>query len=166
MTQTTTATCGLCGRPMPEGEEMFRYHGHSGPCPSEAEQVDSETAGIVALSEAAQGEFVHYFGRMQQAAYENSVAHGWHEEPNMEDGTRIALMHSELSEALEGLRDGNPPSEKIGEAGFTQVEEEFADVIIRILDMAGMKGYRIAEAVVAKHAYNLTRPHRHGGRAF
>lgn len=27
------ALCDLCGEPMPEGEEMFRYHGHSGPCP-------------------------------------------------------------------------------------------------------------------------------------
>ncbi len=25
--------CTLCGLPMPEGEEMFNYHGHSGPCP-------------------------------------------------------------------------------------------------------------------------------------
>ncbi len=27
------AKCGLCGEPMPPGEEMFNYHGHSGPCP-------------------------------------------------------------------------------------------------------------------------------------
>lgn len=26
-------TCGMCGEPMPPGEEMFMYHGHSGPCP-------------------------------------------------------------------------------------------------------------------------------------
>ncbi len=26
-------TCGLCGEPMPPGEEMFMYHGYSGPCP-------------------------------------------------------------------------------------------------------------------------------------
>lgn len=26
-------TCALCGEPMPAGEEMFNYHGHSGPCP-------------------------------------------------------------------------------------------------------------------------------------
>jgi hypothetical protein len=26
-------TCALCGEPMPEGEEMFKYHGFSGPCP-------------------------------------------------------------------------------------------------------------------------------------
>jgi hypothetical protein len=25
--------CELCGQPMPEGEEMFKYHGYSGPCP-------------------------------------------------------------------------------------------------------------------------------------
>lgn len=25
--------CELCGEPMPEGEEMFKYHGSSGPCP-------------------------------------------------------------------------------------------------------------------------------------
>lgn len=25
--------CNLCGEPMPEGEEMFKYHGFSGSCP-------------------------------------------------------------------------------------------------------------------------------------
>lgn len=24
--------CELCGCPMPEGEEMFKFHGYSGPC--------------------------------------------------------------------------------------------------------------------------------------
>ena len=27
------ALCELCGEPMPAGEEMFKYHGFSGPCP-------------------------------------------------------------------------------------------------------------------------------------
>jgi hypothetical protein len=27
------AKCSLCGEPMPEGEEMFNYHGYSGDCP-------------------------------------------------------------------------------------------------------------------------------------
>lgn len=27
------AKCGLCGEPMPPGEEMFLYHGYSGDCP-------------------------------------------------------------------------------------------------------------------------------------
>ena len=31
--ETTTNLCQLCGEPMPRGEEMFNYHGYSGPCP-------------------------------------------------------------------------------------------------------------------------------------
>lgn len=27
------SNCEVCGEPMPEGEEMFKYHGYSGPCP-------------------------------------------------------------------------------------------------------------------------------------
>lgn len=27
------ARCGLCGEPMPPGEQMFKYHGYSGNCP-------------------------------------------------------------------------------------------------------------------------------------
>jgi hypothetical protein len=27
------ALCGICGEPMPENEEMFKYHGYSGNCP-------------------------------------------------------------------------------------------------------------------------------------
>lgn len=27
------SNCGLCGDPMPAGEEMFNYHGYSGSCP-------------------------------------------------------------------------------------------------------------------------------------
>jgi hypothetical protein len=30
---STRPTCGICGEPMPVGEEMFVYHGYSGPCP-------------------------------------------------------------------------------------------------------------------------------------
>lgn len=28
-----TAVCELCGEPMPPGEQMFKFHGYSGPCP-------------------------------------------------------------------------------------------------------------------------------------
>lgn len=36
------ALCGLCGKRMPPGEEMFNYHGHSGPCPTESGDADSD----------------------------------------------------------------------------------------------------------------------------
>lgn len=39
----TTNRCGICGEPMPPNEQMFKYHGFSGPCPKpplKAEQVE------------------------------------------------------------------------------------------------------------------------------
>lgn len=31
--KSDTPVCELCGEPMPQGEEVFKYHGYSGPCP-------------------------------------------------------------------------------------------------------------------------------------
>lgn len=36
---TERPCCELCGDPMPPGEEMFKYHGYSGPCPKQPKQV-------------------------------------------------------------------------------------------------------------------------------
>jgi NTP pyrophosphatase (non-canonical NTP hydrolase) len=74
-------------------------------------------------------------------------------------GEKIALMHSELSEALEADRE-KLKSVKIPE--FTGVEEELADCIIRILDYSGHHKLRLGEAFAAKLAFNLGRPRMHG----
>lgn len=73
----------------------------------------------------------------------------------------IARMHSELSEWLEtvrknpGLLDEHCPE-------FLSVEIEAADIIIRVLDTCGNKGYRIGAAVLAKMEFNAGRPYKHG----
>lgn len=67
---------------------------------------------------------------------------------------RIALCHSELSEALEGARR-DLQSDHI--TGFSMVEEELADTLIRIFDLAGGLGSRLGEAFVAKMIYNQER---------
>ncbi len=45
------AKCELCGEPMPPGEQMFKFHGYSGPCPKpflpKPENAAKETARVV-----------------------------------------------------------------------------------------------------------------------
>jgi len=92
--------------------------------------------------------------------HRNAVEHGFWPPEGRNNGEAIALMHSELSEALEALRDGNPKSVKA--PGYSQLEEELADVIVRVLDFAGGLELDVAGALLAKMQYNAGRPPKHG----
>jgi NTP pyrophosphatase (non-canonical NTP hydrolase) len=69
-------------------------------------------------------------------------------------------MHSELSEALEGSRQGNPRDEHCPK--FSSMEIEMADLLIRVFDAAWHLGWRLAEAFTTKMEVNEARPHKHG----
>lgn len=90
----------------------------------------------------------------------------WHDEHgnklNRNRGELIALMHSELSEALEGERkdcmDTHLTHRKMAEV-------ELADTLIRIFDYAAAFGYDLENAYQEKMAYNARRAdHTHAAR--
>lgn len=88
---------------------------------------------------------------------------GWADQRSF--GDLIALMHSELSEALEEYRNGHALDEVYFNDGKPEgVPVELADVIIRILNFCGQYNVDMEEALRVKMAYNETRPFRHGGK--
>lgn len=92
-------------------------------------------------------------------AHKTASANGFWDSPRNK-AEMIALMHSELSECLEGLRNGDPPSDHIPH--FSTVEEEMADVLIRIFDFCAGFHYDLEGALKAKIAFNETRSYKHG----
>lgn len=133
----------------------------------EFDSLDSALKGIddivADVEEEELNKFIELFNFVQNLAHISMKEKGfWDNERN--EGEMIALHHSELSEALEALRHGNPPDDKIPE--FNGVESELADTFLRIMDHAQGKGHRVAEALVAKLKMNRTRSRMNGGKKF
>lgn len=85
---------------------------------------------------------------------------GWYKDPRTglpiarNFGEVVALMHSELSEALEADRKGLKDDKLPHRDGR---EVEFADCIIRILDTAAALGLDVPGALIEKNRFNRQR---------
>lgn len=97
------------------------------------------------------------------AAHNNSRVHGWYEGPPRNIPEMLALIHSEVSEALEDFRNRvmTIHFEEDKPCGFPS---EMADIVIRVADLCGYLEIDLEEAVRLKHEYNVGRPYRHGNK--
>ena len=76
-----------------------------------------------------------------------------------------ALIHSEVSEATESVRNGDPDFVSDLYNGKPEGESvELIDAVIRIMDYFGYKGWDFEKLLKAKMDYNATRPYRHGNK--
>lgn len=132
------------------------------------------------------------FNLARDIVHHTAVEKGWWEagHEGRSFGELLALVHSEVSEALEDYRNGHAPAAMYAvcqECGETRTPEdwpvapfgwlchglalkpegipsELADIIIRVLDIAGYYDIDIEGAMLVKAKYNESRAHRHGGK--
>lgn len=121
---------------------------------------------------------------LSKQIHENNVKKGFYEnEKNI--GEMLCLIHSEVSEALECDRKGVycketnfPQKEDLGNEAVLTIddhwkayfernikdtfEDELADIVIRVFDLAYWKGIDLEKHILAKMRYNAMRSYKHG----
>lgn len=105
---------------------------------------------------------------LQQQARRINIDNGWGAPDHKFGGhvnhdiIRLALVGTEVAEAIEVLRKGGGPSEHI--EGCAAFEEELADIVIRVMDIAEDRSIDLGDVIQRKLEYNRQRGYRHGGK--
>jgi NTP pyrophosphatase (non-canonical NTP hydrolase) len=109
----------------------------------------------------------HYVKTLANTFHDNAVVKGFYSDVDPSDIrdmlSIVAKIHEELGDLTQAM---SSPGESETLPGFSNIEEELADVFIRFLDMVPVIADPVTFmlAVRAKHEHNLQRPYRHGKR--
>lgn len=101
------------------------------------------------------------FQVVQDESYSRSVEAGWWDDVQTEEELykvvpgKLCLIHSEISEAMEGHRK-NLPDDKLPH--YSMFAVELADAVIRIGDLAGKHGIDLGPIIAEKMEFNAARP--------
>ena len=113
------------------------------------------------MNEHSKINVINALAQLCEECHANAARHGFYDhDPHINIAEKIALMHSELSEALEAARctpklDEHCPAHQ-------NFEVELADCCIRIFDLCGALQLNLGQALVDKIMYNESRPYKHG----
>ena len=98
-------------------------------------------------------------GQISRTCHAIAVSKGFWKDRNPDDVfstlTEMALIHSEVSEAVEAIRKGD----------MENFAEELADICIRVFDTAVGHGVDLEAAILQKMQKNAQREHMHGKKA-
>jgi len=114
---------------------------------------------------------------LTQTIGDTNYQNGWHDRwfktihEGDPDGIRdhvvskLALITTEVAEAIEVIRDGRKFADTWYDGDKPQgLTSELADIVIRTLDLANMLNLDITSMVREKTEFNATRGHKHGGK--
>ena len=98
----------------------------------------------------------HQINLFVYECFEASRSRGWWDDQNspFAIATKLCLIHSEISEAMEGYRTNSMDPHLVHRPS---IEVELADAMIRIADLAGFLELDLGGAIEQKMAYNATR---------
>jgi NTP pyrophosphatase (non-canonical NTP hydrolase) len=109
--------------------------------------------------------FQRIFKKLQEIIYKISAEKGFHSDYiNNSVPVKLALIHSEISEALECDRIGKQHDKHCPEHHAITIE--LADAVIRIMDLAEMLDLPLIEGILAKVSFNASRPQMHGSKKY
>jgi NTP pyrophosphatase (non-canonical NTP hydrolase) len=122
---------------------------------------DKETPETVAIKDLDEWRFEFDMANIQRYVHNAATQKGFNDltMSPLFVPTKLALIVTEIAEAIEAHRCGNLPDQHL--PGYNGVSVELADAVIRILDLAESLKIPLGQVIIDKLRFNAGRPYKH-----